>query len=35
MARFLDPDHPMFRKRWVRVAITVLPALWSIVEFRT
>lgn len=31
--KFLDRDHPMFRRRWVRVVSVVLPAIWSVVEF--
>lgn len=31
--KFLDRNHPMFRKAWVRVVSIALPALWSVVEF--
>jgi len=31
--KFLDRDHPMFRRAWVRVATVALPALWAVLEF--
>lgn len=30
---FLDPDHPMFSKAWVRVLTTAVPLGWAGVEF--
>ncbi len=30
--RFLDPDHPMFARRWVRWLTVLLPAAWAIFE---
>lgn len=34
MARkpFLDPDHPMFAKAWVRWLVTLLPIAWGVFE---
>lgn len=32
--KFLDSNHPMFQKLWVRIATVVAPALWGLVEFR-
>jgi hypothetical protein len=26
---FLDPDHPMFRRVWVRWVTTLLPLAWG------
>ena len=26
---FLDPDHPMFRRAWVRWVTTLLPLGWG------
>ncbi|MDZ7904510.1 MAG: hypothetical protein U5N55_01040 [Cypionkella sp.] len=31
--KFLDRNDPIFRKRWVRVASVVVPAIWAVVEF--
>jgi hypothetical protein len=31
--KFLDRDHPMFRRTWVRVACVVVPSIWAVVEF--
>jgi hypothetical protein len=31
--KFLDRNHPIFRKSWVRIVSVGLPALWSVVEF--
>ena len=33
MTKFLDRDHPVFAKMWVRVATTALPLVWAAVEF--
>lgn len=35
MARqpLLDPNHPMFRRAWVRWVVSVFPLLWAGVEF--
>lgn len=30
---FLDPDHPMFAKAWVRWLVSVGPMLWAGFEF--
>ena len=35
MKKFLDTDHPMFRPRWVRVAIVAACLAWAGVEFAT
>ncbi len=35
MAKFLDPDHPMFRPLWVRLLIVAVTAGWATVEFVT
>ena len=32
MNRFIDPDHPMFRRAWVRWATSIVPLLWAGVE---
>jgi hypothetical protein len=29
---FLDPDHPMFRRAWVRWATTLVPLAWAAFE---
>ncbi len=29
---FLDPDHPMFAKAWVRWVTTLAPIFWGIFE---
>lgn len=29
---FLDPDHPMFAKAWVRWLVTLLPIGWGLFE---
>jgi hypothetical protein len=31
--KFLDANHPMFRRVWVRWATGVLPLGWGIFEF--
>ena len=33
MKKFLDADHPMFARAWVRWATVLLPALWAGVEY--
>ncbi len=33
MARFLDRDHPMFRRPWVRVMTVAAPLGWAVFEF--
>jgi hypothetical protein len=30
--KFLDRDHPMFRRPWVRVVTVLLPLVWAGVE---
>jgi hypothetical protein len=30
--KFLDPDHPMFSRRWVRWATVLVPLTWGGVE---
>lgn len=30
---FLDPDHPMFARAWVRWLVSVGPILWGLGEF--
>jgi hypothetical protein len=30
---FLDPDHPMFAKAWVRWLTTLAPLVWGGFEF--
>ncbi|MGQ0567278.1 MAG: hypothetical protein ACT4OK_19745 [Gemmobacter sp.] len=32
MKPFLDPDHPMFARAWVRWATVLFPAAWAIFE---
>ena len=34
MKKFLDADHPMFARAWVRWVTVLLPALWAVVEYR-
>ena len=29
---FLDPNHPMFTRPWVRWLVTLLPLVWAGVE---
>jgi hypothetical protein len=31
--KFLDPDHPMFARAWVRWLTAILPLGWGAVEF--
>jgi hypothetical protein len=31
--KFLDRDHPMFRRAWVRWLTVLFPAMWAAVEF--
>jgi len=31
--KFLDADHPMFRRAWVRWVTVLVPAVWSVFEF--
>ena len=31
--KFLDPNHPMFRRPWVRWATGILPLGWGLFEF--
>ncbi len=33
MQKFLDRDHPMFRKSWVRVVTVGVPAIMGLLEF--
>lgn len=33
MQKFLDRDHPMFRRRWVRVVTVAVPAVMAALEF--
>ncbi|NBZ88034.1 hypothetical protein [Stagnihabitans tardus] len=30
---FLDPDHPMFARAWVRWLVSIGPMAWSVLEF--
>lgn len=30
--KFLDPNHPMFTRAWVRWATTLFPLAWAGVE---
>jgi hypothetical protein len=30
--KLLDPDHPMFRRAWVRWATALVPIGWSALE---
>lgn len=30
--KFLDPNHPMFRRPWVRWATVLVPAAWGLAE---
>lgn len=32
MSRFLDRDHPMFRRAWVRWLTVLVPLAWAGVE---
>lgn len=32
MFKLVDPDHPFFRKLWVRWATVLVPAAWTAVE---
>lgn len=32
MFKLVDPDHPYFRRRWVRWVTVALPAGWTAVE---
>jgi hypothetical protein len=31
--KFLDRNHPMFRRKWVKLVSVGLPAIWALVEF--
>jgi hypothetical protein len=31
--KFLDRDHPMFARPWVRAVSVGLPGFWAVVEF--
>lgn len=33
--KFLDPNHPMFRRAWVRCLTVLLPLGWGVVEMMT
>ena len=33
MQKFLDRDHPMFRRMWVRIVTVGVPAAMSLAEF--
>ncbi len=33
MQKFLDRDHPMFRRTWVRVLTVAVPAVMAALEF--
>lgn len=35
MKPFLDPDHPMFSRAWVRWATTLAPLAWAGFELFT
>lgn len=30
----VDPQHPFFRRLWVRILCVILPLMWAVVEFR-
>ncbi len=30
--KFLDSQHPIFKRLWVRVVTVVFPAVWAVVE---
>lgn len=30
---FLDPNHPMFARPWVRWLVTLAPLAWAVFEF--
>lgn len=32
---FLDPDHPMFARAWVRWLVSIGPIAWAVFEFVT
>lgn len=34
MIKFIDPDHPFYRRLWVRLLIVGLCAMWTAIEFR-
>ncbi|WBU52485.1 hypothetical protein [Paracoccus sp. SCSIO 75233] len=31
----VDPNHPFFRRKWVRIACVVAPAGWAVLELAT
>lgn len=31
--RFIDPDHPFYRRAWVRWTITLFTLGWAMLEF--
>ena len=33
MNKFLDRDHPMFRRVWVKVLTVAVPGLMAVLEF--
>jgi hypothetical protein len=33
MSKFLDRDHPMFRRAWVRVLTVAVPLGFAVLEF--
>ena len=33
MKKFLDRDHPMFRRLWVRVLTVAVPGVMALIEF--
>lgn len=33
MQKFLDRDHPMFRRTWVRVLTVAVPGVMTVLEF--
>jgi hypothetical protein len=35
MQKFIDRDHPFFRRIWVRVVTVAMPAAMAAVEFVT
>ena len=32
MKKFLDADHPMFARAWVRWATVLVPTAWAVLE---
>jgi hypothetical protein len=32
VVKLVDPDHPFFRKAWVRWATVLVPAAWAVFD---